>query len=110
MHVDASDWYAHGHETDPAYDNVILHVVYEEDRPVYRANGDRIPCLELKGRIAKDIIKTYWRLQNNEDWVPCNNLLHQIEEPARQDWLGQLSRQRLSSRARRFSLAHAPEA
>jgi hypothetical protein len=104
MHVDASDWYAHGHETDPAYDNVILHVVYEEDRPVFRANGDRIPCLELKSRIAKDIIKTYWRLQNNEDWIPCNNLLHQVDEPSRREWLGQLGRQRLSSRARRFSM------
>lgn len=104
MHTKASDWYAHGHETDPAYDNVVLHVVYEEDRPVYRANGDRIPCLELQGRIAKDIIKTYWRLENNEDWIPCNNLLHQIDEPARREWLGELSQQRLSNRARRFSL------
>ncbi|MEO0732605.1 MAG: DUF2851 family protein, partial [Bacteroidota bacterium] len=28
MHVHASEWYQHGHETDPAYDNVILHVVF----------------------------------------------------------------------------------
>ncbi|TXF86700.1 DUF2851 family protein [Neolewinella aurantiaca] len=104
MHVNSSDWYLHGHETDPAYENVILHVVYEENRPVYRPNGERIPCLELKGRIPKDIINTYWRLQNNENWIPCNNQLHLIEEPARCNWLDELSRQRLNSRARRFSL------
>lgn len=104
MHVNASDWYAHGHETDPAYDNVILHVVYEEDRPVFRPNGDRIPCLELKGRIAKNIIKTYWRLRNNEDWVPCQKQLHQVDAPTRRQWLTQLSQQRLNKRAHRFSL------
>lgn len=103
MHVNAGDWYAHGHETDPAYENVILHVVYEEDRPVYRSDGGRIPCLELKGRIPKDIIKTYWRLQNNKDWIPCNNQLHLVDEPSRRDWLDQLSRQRLNNRSRRFS-------
>ncbi len=104
MHVNSSDWYTHGHEADPAYDNVILHVVYEEDRPVYRSNGDRIPCLELKGRIAKDIIKTYWRLQNSEDWISCHNQLHRVDIATRQEWLLRLSRQRLSSRSRRFSL------
>ena len=26
IHIKSSDWYAHCHEMDPAYDNVILHV------------------------------------------------------------------------------------
>ena len=34
IHVNASDWVQHGHSTDPAYDNVILHVVYNDDEPV----------------------------------------------------------------------------
>jgi len=31
IHIKSSDWYMHNHETDEAYDNVILHVVWEYD-------------------------------------------------------------------------------
>ena len=31
IHIKSSDWFAHHHEQDKAYDNVILHVVYEHD-------------------------------------------------------------------------------
>lgn len=36
IHVRASDWHRHGHDSDPAYDSVILHVVDKDDMPVYR--------------------------------------------------------------------------
>jgi hypothetical protein len=34
MHVHADDWYAHGHETDPAYENVILLRGTENSHPL----------------------------------------------------------------------------
>ena len=48
MHVRASDWKRHGHDHDPAYDSVILHVVDKDDAPVMRSNGERIPQLVLQ--------------------------------------------------------------
>lgn len=103
MHTYASEWYKHGHHTDPAYDNVVLHVVLEEDRPVLRRNGDRIPCLELKNRIPAGLIKSYWRLKHSKDWVPCQQQLHLVEEPVRRAFLDQILRERITSRADAFT-------
>lgn len=54
LHVRASDWYAHGHHEDPAYDTVILHVVWQDDlrKPVTRRDGHAIPTLELRRVLA----------------------------------------------------------
>ncbi len=47
LHVRSSDWYLHKHQYDPAYDSVILHVVYEYDQPVF-VRGKELPTIELK--------------------------------------------------------------
>ena len=103
IHVNASEWYAHRHQHDRAYDNVVLHVVLEEDRPVYRPNGDRIPCLELRQRIPAGLFNTYWRLQNNEYWVPCQPHLPSVDEATRKQWLTRVAEHRLVQRSQRFA-------
>ncbi len=103
LHLKSSEWYAHKHDTDAAYDNVILHVVLNEDRPVYRRNGERIPCLELQGRIPAGILRVYWRMQHNEHWIPCQYQLQQISLPDRKKWLEELITFRLRNKAQRFS-------
>jgi len=30
IHIQSGDWFAHKHQADAAYNNVILHVVYEQ--------------------------------------------------------------------------------
>lgn len=103
MHVNASEWYDHGHQNDPAYDNVILHVVLEEDRPVYRRNGERIPCLELHGRVPAGLLSRYWRLMHNADWIPCQSKIARVPAEIRQRWLDHLVSDRLAARADRFA-------
>ncbi|MEM6769144.1 MAG: DUF2851 family protein, partial [Bacteroidota bacterium] len=102
MHVTASEWYTHKHDEDPAYDNVVLHVVLEEDRPVYRSNGQRIPCLELKRRIPPGILKSYWRLEHNAYWVPCQYQLQLVDPATREAMLAQVLNERLTQRAQAF--------
>ena len=50
IHVLSSDWYKHKHHIDKAYENVILHVVYEHDKSVEITNR-LIPTIELKSFI-----------------------------------------------------------
>lgn len=70
MHVLASDWMLHKHQHDDAYNNVILHVVYEDDKPISRT----IPTLVIKPFIANGTIKTYQQLVSSSQWLPCTNL------------------------------------
>jgi len=40
IHCTSSEWFEHKHHIDPAYDNVVLHVVVQHDREVQKSNGD----------------------------------------------------------------------
>lgn len=48
IHLNASDWYRHNHQTDKAYDNIILHVVYQADKDIYTTQRQKSPALKLK--------------------------------------------------------------
>ena len=79
VHVKSSHWKLHRHQIDPAYDRVILHVVWEDDKPVYRQDGSLIPTIELKGRVNFDLFKKYKYLTENLEKIPCNSYIKQID-------------------------------
>lgn len=78
VHVCASDWNKHTHQEDKAYDNIILHVVYLADAPIYRNSGELIPTLELKHRIDPAYYKNYQQFKTSKDWVPCQKQIEQV--------------------------------
>jgi hypothetical protein len=55
IHSKSSEWFEHKHHVDPAYDNVVLHVVVQHDREVRKSNGD-IPVV-LKLPVVKQLRK-----------------------------------------------------
>lgn len=94
LHVRASDWYSHNHQTDPAYQNVILHVVYENDAPVI-IDGFEIPTLELKDHIS---ITHYWQfsgLNPAGNHVICSRLLDKVDPQVIKDTLRSALRDKL---------------
>lgn len=74
IHVKSSDWVLHGHSSNRAYDNVILHVVYEDDKPV-KVNGSTIPTLQLKGCINVSSIEKFEELSATNTFIPCESVL-----------------------------------
>ncbi len=78
IHWKASDWRRHGHQLDPAYNNVILHVVWAEDETVYREDQTPIPTLTLKGRVDDQLARKYQFLTGTNKEIPCGNQLDKL--------------------------------
>ncbi len=79
VHLKSSDWYAHGHEKDPAYDNIILHIVYEDDMPVLDEYNNQVPTLNLSKLIPKEALKKYNGLIKNKSILKCQNNIDEID-------------------------------
>lgn len=100
MHVFSSDWHKHRHQNDKAYENVILHVVYEHDIPVTLKNAVHpLPVLELKGKIPKSFLQNYQFLMNSKDSIPCRSCVKTIDYSRVQWWKYALAIERLQRKS-----------
>jgi len=96
IHVRASDWYAHHHETDSGYDNVILHVVWENDAQVFRKDHSTVPTLELRDVVPVELISRYAELINNpKQFINCEKDFAGVDELVKLHWLERLYFERL---------------
>jgi hypothetical protein len=98
IHVKASDWYRHGHHSDPSYDHVILHVVYEADRQVFHQNGVPVQTLVIRDRFPGWIFDRYRQMMQNQQWIPCMNQLLLSGEKGFDFWAPALAVERLEFR------------
>ncbi len=80
IHKNSSDWYAHGHEKDKAYDNIILHVVYEDNMPIYNLNNAQVPTLVLSKYIYQNVVKNYTKLIKNKSILRCQNDIKNVDK------------------------------
>ncbi len=78
LHVKASDWKRHNHLSDQKYDQVILHVVWENDALITRTNGSSVPVLELKNRVSPGLLQAYLQLRQPKPTIPCEPFLPTI--------------------------------
>lgn len=95
LHMRTSDWHKHRHAADPGYQNIILHVVYEDDEPLA---GASFPTLELKGHIDQDVIDRYRQLMALNNNIPCATKLASVPDLIWNTWLDRMVAERWEQR------------
>jgi hypothetical protein len=104
MHRKSSDWYLHSHMEDDRYQNVILHVVWEDDVPVYRSDNSTIPTLELKKFIRATVLGNYQKLfeKRRASFINCERDIGKMDPFLVSNWLDRLYIERLEDRSARI--------
>jgi len=100
IHLKSSDWYVHHHERDEAYENVILHVVWEHDTEIFRKNNSEIPVLELKKYVDAATIANYQSLIAPKSWIFCEKQLKDIDDFTFKNWQERLFFERLERKSK----------
>ncbi|GAL64127.1 DUF2851 family protein [Algibacter lectus] len=100
IHIKSSDWYLHNHEQDPAYDGVILHVVWEHDTEIFRKDNTPIPTLVLRDYIDFTLLNNYKKLFAKQNtWINCENDFVNTNDFVLTNWLERLYFERLERKA-----------
>jgi hypothetical protein len=98
LHINASDWYKHKHSNDENYNNVILHVVWNYDKPLVVKNKI-IPTLELKTLVAKVLLQRYKSLMESKAKILCEKFLPALTTIGWMSWKERLAAERLEIKA-----------
>jgi hypothetical protein len=101
VHIKSSDWFVHNHETDKAYDNVILHVVWEHDTEIFRKDNSIIPTLELKQYVDSQVFNNYNKLLTAKNkWINCESDFAEVDNFIIDSWLERLYIERLERKSK----------
>ena len=98
FHVKSSSWYLHGHDKDPAYNNVILHVVAEYDKETVNAAGSKVPVAVL--HYDRRLYENYLRLIRNKGAIACSEYLAKIDNFILKSWQNRLLVERLERKTK----------
>src|SRR4051812_30221940 len=99
LHVQASDWQAHHHGEDDLYNNIILHVVWVNNRTIMDKQGNELTTLEMQPLVSKLMLEHYNLLMQSNRFVPCENQLPALTAIAWDSWKERLLVERLQKRS-----------
>jgi len=105
IHIRSSDWNRHQHHLDPGYNNVILHVVQEEDQLIYTEKGWAPTCLSLKGLYDSQL---YWRFEQRlqgAKTLACADSFPRVNDIKKYQMLERACIVRMQQRSETLSLA-----
>lgn len=99
IHIRASDWKKHQHQQNARYNQVVLHIVWEEDEPILRPDGTPVPTLVLKDKIQPDTFQKYQYLQTSKSEIACGRLIGEVDELHKTAMLDRALVRRLENKA-----------
>lgn len=100
IHIKASGWTDHQHSTDEAYEKVVLHVVWENDKNILHSDGSPIPTLELKNRVDPAHWDRYRKLVTNPEAIPCTTHFSRVPDISKLSMLDKVVAVRLQTKSK----------
>jgi hypothetical protein len=97
IHIMSSHFDHHGHNTDPAFNNVILHVVAENDKRVFNERGEELLTAEMVFDPA--LYEKYFSLVNNPYIIACEDDITKLDNITIRHWLNSLTVERLQRKS-----------
>lgn len=76
LHVKSSDWVLHKHSEDENYNNVILHVVWINDKVLELP----FPTLELHSYVPKVLLQNYSTWMKKSYFIACENSIQTVDK------------------------------
>jgi hypothetical protein len=95
IHINSEGWVEHKHEHDEAYENVILHVVWENKKPIIRKDGTALPTLVLNNRVDKKLYDAYLKIMRSPGEIPCEAQLTEVKAITKISMLEKTTAERL---------------
>jgi hypothetical protein len=102
IHVNSSDWTLHNHQHDKAYDNVILHIVYQEDKKTTTTEKRIIPTIEVKGNFDENILYRYNSFIDSQRWIACEKHIETVQRFTWLSWLDRMTAEKLETKVDRL--------
>jgi hypothetical protein len=97
IHLRTSHFDVHGHNLDPSYDNVILHVVAENDRTVFNSKGQELLTTSLQ--FEPGLYENFLNLVNNPFIIACQDHISKTDRMLLNSWLSSLVIERLQDKS-----------
>ncbi len=94
LHINSSDWDNHKHSSDKNYKNVILHVVWQQDKKLNLPFSTFV----LHDKVPKLLLSRYDELMKAESFIPCEKNLHTVNLLTWQNWKERVLVERLQAK------------
>ncbi len=98
IHIKTSDWLKHKHQNNNAYNNLVLHVVYEHDAELQQNENFNVSVVELKNYIKPGLLQQYNAIQFSKQVIACGKSIALVPELTWKSWLDRLAVTRLEDK------------